>query len=103
MLLPMMVFPFALAGFGCLMLLIAAVNRRFPPLSPKPFVPYLGFICLFAGSGAFFLSIGLAVIGDTVLRSDGWAALGLLMGYVVGGCGGAAFGFKAASSFNRPG
>ena len=101
MFLPMMGFLFALAGLGCLLLLAATVNRRFPPLTPKPLVPYLGFICLFAALGASCLSVALGMLGDMVLKSQGLGFLGFFAGYILGGCGGVALGFWKASGFSR--
>lgn len=98
MFLPMMGFLFALIVVGSLALLIAMANRLSPPLNPKPLLPYVGFICLFAGLSAFSLSMGLGALGEIILRSHVLSGLGFLAGYVLGGLGGAALGFKLASS-----
>lgn len=97
MILPMMGFLFALILVGGFALLIATVNRISPPLRPQPLLPYVGFVCLFAGLGALLLSMGLGLIAEKVFRSHGLAGIGFFGGYVLGGCGGAALGFIKAS------
>ena len=99
MFLPMMGFSFVLIVVGSLALLIATVNRRSPPLSPKPLIPYVGFICMFSGLGAFSLSMGLGALGESILKpNNALTFLGFFAGYVLGGLGGAALGFKLASN-----
>jgi hypothetical protein len=57
---------------------------------------YVGFTLFFAGVGALSLSIVLALIGWQLLHSDTLLSLGFASGYVLGGFGGAAFGFYRA-------
>ncbi len=59
-------------------------------------VPYIGFVCLFAGLGASLSSAVLGLIGGVILQSEVLSGLGFLAGYVFGGLGGALFGFKRA-------
>lgn len=102
MLLPMFGFLFALMLLGAVTLPAAFADRRHPALTPKPYAPYVGFGALFAGLGAFVLSLGLAALGYVLTRSDTLSAFGFLGGYVLGGCGGAALGVRQAYYFNHP-
>ena len=98
-----MMFPLVLIAIGGFASVVAAINRRFPPLTPKPLLPYVGYICLFAGLGAFVLSMGLWLVGEELLGLRSQApALGFVGGYVLGGCGGAALGFMKACKLSRP-
>jgi hypothetical protein len=65
------------------------------PLNSR-LAPYIGFVALFAGLGALSLSVILTVIGGLIFRSESLAGLGLFVGYILGGLGGAAFGFYRA-------
>lgn len=58
--------------------------------------PYIGFAALFAGIGALTLSLVLLFIGEKILQSETVSGLIFLGGYVLGGLGGAAFGFYRA-------
>ena len=99
MMLPMMGFVFGLIGLGGLAIVIASINRRFPPLRPRPVLPYVGFICLFSGLGALLFSMGLGVLGESVFRLRvELSFIGFFGGYALGGLGGAALGFKLASN-----
>jgi hypothetical protein len=106
MILPMMGFVFGLILLGSFASVIAMIDKRSPPVTPKPLLqfllPYVGYVCLFAGLGALILSMGLAFIGEKFFGPRaGVSGLGFFGGYVLGGCGGAAFGFSKASKFGR--
>jgi hypothetical protein len=58
--------------------------------------PYLGFVFLFAGLGALLLSVGLALFGQVVLRSEALSTSGFFGGYAFGGLAGAVLGFIRA-------
>ena len=57
---------------------------------------YIGFISLFAGIGALFISFGLAWLLELNFRSETIGGVGLFVGYIIGGLGGAAFGLNRA-------
>jgi hypothetical protein len=61
------------------------------------FAPYLGFVFLFAGLGALLFSVGLALLGQVLLRSEALSALGFFGGYTFGGLAGAVLGFIRAA------
>ena len=107
MMLPMIGFVLGLIALGSFALLMATIDRRSPPVSPKPLLqsslPYVGYVCLFAGLGALFFSMGMAALGESFFRARmKMSGLGFFAGYVVGGCGGAALGFSKAFKFSRP-
>ena len=58
--------------------------------------PYIGFSALFAALGAVSLSIILVLIGTNLIGSQTIGGLGLFVGYIGGGLGGASFGFYRA-------
>ncbi len=91
MLLPMFGFLLALIVVGGLASLVAVGDPRH-----ARWAPFIGFVALFAGIGALFLSLGLAWLLGAIFRSETVAGVGLLGGYVVGGLGGAALGLKRA-------
>lgn len=88
MLMPMFGFILTLLVVGGLGALVAVGDPQNARLAP-----YIGFVALFAGIGALSLSLLLALIGEEILRSDTVAGLGFFGGYVLGGLGGAIFGF----------
>ena len=92
MLLPLTGFLFALIVIGGLASLVAVGDPHHTRLAP-----YLGFISLLAGIGALCLSFGLAFLIGEVLHSEASSGWGFLGGYVTGGFGGAALGYKYAS------
>ena len=96
MLLPMFGFLFVLIVVGGLASLVAIGDPRHARLAP-----FIGFVALFAGLGALFLSCGLTWLLGLFSRSDTVVGIGLLGGYVVGGLGGAAFGLKRALERRR--
>ena len=85
-------FIFALVVIGGLATLVAIGD----PHNSSRLTLYVGFTALFAGLGAASLSIILAVIGTKLFESDTLTGLGFFGGYIVGGVGGAAFGFYRA-------
>ena len=86
--------------FGLLMVLIVvgglACLVGFADPNHARLAPYIGFISLFAGLGAALCSAVLGLIGELILQSEVLSGLGFLAGYVLGGLGGALFGFKRA-------
>ena len=102
MFLPIMMLPFALAGFGGLALLVSKTGDRFPELGPGRWLRYAGFVCLFAGLGAILLGLGSALAVQRILMSrPTLAAVLFFAGYALGGCGGAALGFRQARGRGR--
>jgi len=91
MLMPMFGFVFALLVVGGLGTLVAVGDPQNARLAP-----YVGFVSLFAGLGALSLSITLGFIGEFVVRSETVSGLGFFAGYILGGLGGATFGFYRA-------
>jgi hypothetical protein len=91
MLLPMFGFIFTLLVIGGLGTLVAIGDPQNARLAP-----YIGFTALFAGVGALSLSLLFTFIGYQLPASEAVAFAGFLLGYVVGGVGGAAFGFNRA-------
>ena len=91
MLLPMFGLVMTLIVVGGLASLVAVGDPRYVRLAP-----FIGFVALFAGLGALFLSLGLAWLIGIIFRSESVAFASLLVGYVVGGLGGAAFGLNRA-------
>ena len=91
MLLPMFGFLLALIVVGGLASLVAVGDPRH-----ARWAPFIGFVGLFAGLGALFLSLSLAWLLGAIFRSETVAGVGLLGGYVVGGLGGAALGLEPA-------
>ena len=87
--------------FGLLMFLIVVGGLATLVAVGDPhharFAPYLGFVFLFAGLGALLFSIGLALLGQVVLRSEALAALGFVGGYAFGGLSGSVLGFIRAA------
>jgi hypothetical protein len=83
--------------FGLLMLLIVVAGLATLVAMGDPrharLAPYLGFVFLFAGLGALLFSIGLALLGQVLLRSEALSALGFFGGYAFGGLAGAVLGF----------
>lgn len=96
MLMPMFGFVMALIVVGGLASLVAVGDPRYA--RPAPFV---GFAALFAGLGALSLSLGLAWLAGALFRFESAAFAGLLVGYIAGGLGGAAFGLKRAFGRRR--
>ena len=66
------------------------------PHNSSPLTLFVGFIVLCAGLGAASLSIILALIGAKLFESEALTSLGFFGGYIMGGFGGAAFGFYRA-------
>jgi hypothetical protein len=91
MILPMFGLLMFLIVVGGLATLVAVGDPRHARLAP-----YLGFVFLFAGLGALLFSIGLALLGQVLLRSEALSALGFFGGYGLGGLAGAALGFTRA-------
>ncbi len=91
MLLPMFGFVLVLMVAGGLASLVAAADPRH-----ARWTPFIGFVALFAGLGAFLLSLGLAWVLGAIFHSETAAGVGFLGGDVVGGLGGAAFGLNRA-------
>jgi hypothetical protein len=91
MLLPMFGFVAALLVVGGLGTLVAVGDPRTARLAP-----YIGFVGLFAGLGALSVSAILTLIGGMIFHSETGAGLGLVVGYVLGGLGGAGFGLYRA-------
>ncbi|MFL6228513.1 MAG: hypothetical protein ACJ741_07010 [Pyrinomonadaceae bacterium] len=94
MLLPMLGFTLALIILGALATLVAVGD----PLHAR-LAPFVGFICLFSGLGAFLLSLGLAFLGglfNDLIGGHSLDAFGFFGGYVLGGLGGALFGLRKA-------
>ncbi len=107
MILPMIGFVFGLILLGSFASVIATIDKRSPPVTHKPLLqfllPYVGYVCLFAGLGALILSMGLAFLGEKFFGPHAEVSgLGFFGGYALGGCGGAALGFRKASKFSRP-
>lgn len=96
MLIPMFGFVLTLIVVGGLASLVAVGDPRYARLAP-----FVGFVALFAGLGALFLSLVLAWLAGLLFRSESVAFAGLLVGYVAGGLGGAAFGLKRAFGRRR--
>jgi hypothetical protein len=92
MILPMFGFVSVLIVVGGLATLVAVGDPRH-----ARFAPYLGFIFLFAGLGALLISVGLALLGQVLLRSEALSALGFFGGYALGGLAGAVHGFNRAT------
>ena len=96
MLLPMFGFILFLLVIGGLGTLVAVGDPRNARLAP-----YVGFVSLFAGLGALFCSLLLALVGQG-LQSETVSGLGFFTGYIVGGLSGAAFGlYRAARRRNQ--
>jgi hypothetical protein len=85
-------FIFALIVVGGLATLVAIGD----PHKSSRLTLYVGFTALFAGLGAASLSIILALVGAKLFESETLTGLGFFGGYLVGGFGGAAFGFYRA-------
>ncbi len=100
MLLPIIGLSLVLTVVGGLASLIAIADPHASRL-----IPYVGFISFFAGIGAFSFSMLLGMfcggISEAVAGSDWLSGLGFLGGYVLGGFGGARFGFLKASRRDR--
>lgn len=93
MLLPMMGFTFLLMLTGGLICLFSQGDGRLAYLASR-----IGRALLFAGVGAFGLSMVLAGLGDATFDWYGAASgLGFFGGYIGGGLGGALIGWKKAS------
>lgn len=90
MVLPMFAFVLTLIVVGGLASLVAAGDRH------ARWAPFIGFVFLFAGLGALFLSLGLVWLLGVIFRSRGGDGLGFLGGYAAGGLGGALLGLKHA-------
>ena len=58
--------------------------------------PYIGFTALFAGLGAFSLSLLFTLIGFQLPNPETVAGVGFFWGYILGMLGGAALGFMLA-------
>ena len=91
MFMPIFGFIFTLLVVGGLGTLVAVGDPKNARLAP-----YIGFVSLFAGLGALTFSIMLVLIGEFVVRSETLSGLGFFAGYVLGGLGGATFGFYRA-------
>jgi hypothetical protein len=91
MILPMFGLLIFLIVVGGLATLVAVGDPRH-----ARFAPYLGFVFLFAGLGALLLSVGLALLGEVLLRSEALSMLGFFGGYAFGGLAGALLGFIRA-------
>jgi hypothetical protein len=85
-------FIFGLVVIGGLATLVAIGD----PHNSSRLTLYVGFTALFAGLGAASLSMILALIGAKLFESEPFTGLGFFGGYIVGGFGGAAFGFYRA-------
>jgi len=96
MILPMFGFIAALLVVGGLGILVAVGDPKNARLAP-----YIGFVALFAAIGALCLCALLGLIAQVLIRSDAAAALGAFAGYVLGGLGGAIFGFNRATRRRR--
>jgi hypothetical protein len=90
-------------GFIATLLVIGGLGTLVAVGDPKNarLAPYVGFVALFAAIGALLLSALLGLIGQVLIRSDAAAALGFFAGYVLGGLGGAIFGFDRATRRRR--
>lgn len=88
MLIPMMLFPFALMVFGGLGSLVHIATTRVDPYSRS--ILLYSFSAFYAGLGACTLSVGLLFLVEH--------GVGFLLGYLVGGMVGAVFGHRIASS-----
>jgi len=91
MLLPMFGFVMTLIVVGGLASLVAVGDPYHSRLAP-----FIGFAALFAGLGALLLSLGVAWLVGVIFRSESVGFAGLLVGYIAGGLGGAAFGLNRA-------
>lgn len=91
MLMPMFGFIMTLLVVGGLGTLVAVGDPKNARLAP-----YVGFVALSAAIGALSLCALLTLIGQVLIRSESAAGLGFLAGYVLGGLGGAIFGFNRA-------
>jgi hypothetical protein len=96
MIIPMMGFVFALIAIGGLASLLVAADAKHAILAT-----YIGPILLFAGLGAFFLSLGLLGICEQVAPLRVLSGFSFCGGYAAGGIGGAALGFRRALSIRR--
>jgi hypothetical protein len=88
-----------MAGLILTLLVVGGLGTLVAIGDPKNarLAPYIGFIALFAAIGALLLCALLGVIGQVLIRSDAAAALGSFAGYLLGGLGGAFFGFDRAT------
>ena len=91
MLMPMFGFIFTLLVVGGLGTLVAIGDPQNARLAP-----YIGFTALFGGLGALSLSLLLTFIGYQLPGAETVAGVGFFGGYILGGLGGAAFGFIRA-------
>jgi hypothetical protein len=96
MMLPMMGFAFMLIVVGGLASLVAAADARHARLAV-----YVGPIALFAGLGALFLSLGLPVFCEQVLRLRVLTSISFFGGYAIGTIAGTSLGLRRAVALRR--
>ena len=97
MFLPMMFLPLGLIVIGSLACLVAVGD----PQNHSPLTRYLGFIFLFSGLAALILSLGLSILLDEVFGWRNLAGIVFLVGYLLGGAGGAILGFVHAFNLGK--
>jgi hypothetical protein len=95
MMMPMMGFVFMLIVVGGLASLVAADARH------ARLAVYVGPIALFGGLGALFLSLGLPVFCEQVLRLRALTGISFFGGYAIGVIAGTALGFHRAVALRR--